>query len=270
MNKPNFVIVGQPKAGTTALYYLLKQHPEIHIENHGCYFPEDLIKDKTITKEEYLKKFEVEEKAIGDSSEGCIYSTRAISKIKDINYEMKIIIILRNPIDWLRSYYQQLASRLNETRKIDEMVLSKEYLDKTNYTKYVKRYFENFPRKNIKIIIFEDFKKDNQKTIGEIYNFLNVDSNFHPVPIITNESKLIKFPGFFKMLKKMGISLDDISQMVPSKLWESMKKDFLVPGNEKISKKVEEELRIRLSKNIRKINNLLNLDKNLCEVWGIK
>ncbi|MFB6226471.1 MAG: sulfotransferase family 2 domain-containing protein [Candidatus Paceibacteria bacterium] len=183
MKTPNLFIVGQPKAGTTALQYLLDQHPEIFVLNHGSYFGKDSLKKiQKITKKEYLNKFLAakEKKVIGDSSEQCFYSESAPREIKSFNPDSKIIILLREPLEWLRSAYQQKYRNLKENRSILEAIYSDEYLEKTKYAKYIKNYLKYFPKRNMKIILFEDFKKHNEEVLKEIFQFLGVDNEFVP------------------------------------------------------------------------------------------
>jgi hypothetical protein len=195
VKKPNFFIIGFPKTGTTSLYNILKQHPGIFIYDHGSYFNKDIPNhnnNKLKSDKDYLELFsEVKkEKAIGDSSENYIYSEIASAKIKNFNPDSKIIIILREPLDWLRSAYQQTYRNLKEKRPIEKAVKSHEYFENIKYKKYLKKWIETFPKKNIKIIIFEDFKKDNLNTVREIFNFLEVDGNFIPEIEKKNPSRI--------------------------------------------------------------------------------
>ena len=48
------------------------------------------------------------------------------------------------------------------------------------YYKRLKRYLDLFPKDQIKIYIFEEFKKNPAKTVVDLYGFLDVDTGFAP------------------------------------------------------------------------------------------
>ncbi len=273
--KPNLFIVGQPKAGTTALQYLLDQHPEIFVYDHGGYFGK---KKTRKTEKEYSNLFSKvkNQKVIGDSSEGCFYYEKSASNIKKFNPNAKIIIILREPIEWLRSAYQQRYRNLHEERPIEKVIQSKEYLEKTNYSKYVKRYLDNFSKKNIKIILFEDFKKNNSKTLKKIFRFLGVDENFNPRQDKKNPSRTLRFKRLQFLLEKLGLKRRKIRRKMPLKIWKMLKKIGYKEEKIKISQPIYDELKKKIKPEVEKVDKLLHekgfLDKkrNLVKEWDYK
>jgi hypothetical protein len=83
MRKPNFFIAGAPRSGTTALFYFLKQHPEIYMSGlkEPYYFCSDFHEESDHfhqtelrfpirTEKTYLKLFQdaVHEKTVGDAT----------------------------------------------------------------------------------------------------------------------------------------------------------------------------------------------------------
>jgi len=193
-NLPNFLIVGTAKAGTTSLYYYLKRHPEVYMSPVkeplfficNCY-------DSNIVKtfEEYSNLFSrvKNETAIGEASAAYLYHYKeAIPKIKSILGKVKIIIILRNPVDRAFSNYmhhvrdgkESLAfedALKNETDRIkDNWLSSWHYTQFGFYYKQVKAYFENFS--NVGVWLFDDLKNDPARMMSDIYRFLGVDSSF--------------------------------------------------------------------------------------------
>lgn len=144
---PNFFVVGAAKAGTTSLYYYLKQHPNIYLspikETHyfstdiavaefsetykkhtfldlDSYFSEKPYKELALSfvqkKEHYKKLFEEckNEKAIGECSPSYLFSKEAPQNIYNHNPKAKIIISLRNPISRSFSHYL-MALRIGQT-----------------------------------------------------------------------------------------------------------------------------------------------------------
>ena len=203
---PNFLIVGASKSGTSSLYHYLKQHPDIflsEIQKEGRFFskmsgncqgPGYKYIDKTITRdlETYYALFKDyrNQKAIGDISPEYLYFYQsAIPEIRKIlGEEVKIIIILRDPSDRAYSGYTHFRRDKREFLSFEE-ALGKEkerndkhwiwawqYKNSGLYYQQVKAYMENF--NNVMVIVYEDFKKNDQMVLSEICKFIGADTEF--------------------------------------------------------------------------------------------
>ena len=228
MKKPTFFIVGNPKSGTTALYNFLKEHLSIFMPQRKelYYFAKDLCRlpDKhmslyPLTKEEYLDLFcEAEaEQICGEASTGYLYSRVAAQNIHKFEPNAKIIMILREPIDFLQSLHLELLKNsplLGETVKDFQQAIALEsdrkqgkklppksiipemlyYSEQIKYANLIKRFYKHFPQEQIKIIIYDDWQKNNKKVYQEILYFLEVDDKFEPTIKIFNQGgKKIRF-----------------------------------------------------------------------------
>ena len=179
MRKPNLFIVGQPKAGTTALHYFLSEHPDIYMaevkEPH--FFCKDFHEESdryhgsrlffSLRDEaSYLKLFSkvTLEKIIGESSIHYLYSKVAAYEIYKFNPEAKIIIMLRNPAEWLYSLHNQYVNITTENEKNFSKALTLEtlrkqgkhlsrrvqcpswlyYMERIKYYVQVKRFYDFF------------------------------------------------------------------------------------------------------------------------------
>ena len=226
--KPNLFIVGQPKSGTTALHQFLGQHPEIYMSSikEPHFFCSDfhLESDRAYGKKRffdfrsesaYLQLFNRAGKAkvIGESSTNYLYSQVAAEKIHNFNPDAKIIIILREPAKFLYSLHSHYvkfteenepdfltALALEGDRKAERVssprVTTPSYLyysQRVQYYQQVKRYYDRFKPEQIKVIIFEEFKSDNERIYREILEFLQVNSNFEPEYGTVNANKEVKF-----------------------------------------------------------------------------
>ena len=101
--KPNFLIVGAPKCGTTALWRYLNAHPDIFMsprkDMHFFGSDLDFTKRSRFTQKEYEQFFEhATQKAIGEASVWYLYSQKAAQEIAAYRPDMKIIIMVRDPI----------------------------------------------------------------------------------------------------------------------------------------------------------------------------
>ena len=201
-NKPNFLVVGAAKSGTTSLFNYLTQHSDIYIpEVKECrffsqlpknykglgaeFFPNSGITDERV----YFNLFsEHEDKVCGDiSNDYLYYYEKSIKNIKKyLGNEIKIVIVLRNPIDreysnymhhirdgWENISFEQALD--DENRRIEEnWGWSYHYVKTGMYYYQVKAYLDNF--RHAKIYLFEELKSKDI-LLKNLYAFLEVRFN---------------------------------------------------------------------------------------------
>lgn len=204
---PNFLIVGAAKSGTTSLYKYLKQHPDIFMpeRKEPCFFvgdPSGLTYQ--IKKEKYYRKLFAtvqNESAIGEASTAYLYDNEAPKRIIEYLGKIKIIILLRNPIEAVYSLYNHEVRREGETLRTFEEALEAEetrrgnpefkkncygwhanyyYFDRGMYYRQVKRYIDMFGRHNMLIFIFEELTGNPVSLAKKAFRFLEVDTAFVP------------------------------------------------------------------------------------------
>ena len=205
MKKPNFIIAGFPKCGTTSLHHYLNEHPEIFMpeqkELHFFTFkilsklkngPKDeLVKETQInSSEKYLSYFQNVKKeiAIGDASPSYINYPSEFLKIKKYLNDPKVIIILRDPINRAYSNYLHLKREHRETMSFEDAIGAEEerimnkYSDfwyyKFNSTYYQKIVKAKTTFSNVLILTIEELDKDPIITMKKVYKFLGVNNNF--------------------------------------------------------------------------------------------
>ena len=108
---PNLLIVGAARCGTTALWHHLGAHPQVLMsrKKEPSYFGSDLRIWRSVrpTLQKHLENSSGKEEALclGEASTFYLLSTRAVAEIKAFNPEAKILITLRNPVDFLCSQH---------------------------------------------------------------------------------------------------------------------------------------------------------------------
>jgi hypothetical protein len=200
MTLPNFMIVGVAKAGTTSLYRYLDQHPQVFMcPIKGTNFfgyedardwkwtdegdPPSLRHFQAKTFEEYEAMFAgaSDEIAIGEASPQYFRCPTAARRIHECIPDVKLAASLRNPADRAFSGFLMRRRRGEVVKSIyDELTPEASHVKEGFYYKRMKRYFDIFPRHQIKIYIFEEFKKDPAKVVVDLFDFLGVDTNFVP------------------------------------------------------------------------------------------
>jgi hypothetical protein len=203
---PNFLILGAAKAGTTALYHYLNQHPQIYmtplketnffaLEGQPLNFSgpgdDDYVNRMSITTlDAYKEQFDGvrDEIAVGEASPLYLYDERAARNIYRYVPDAKLIIILRNPIDRAYSAFLHLVRDGREEfadfgtalQREDERIRAGwEHLWHLKqmglYYEQVKRYYDLFPREQIKTYLYYDFRTQPQVVLQELYGFFGVD-----------------------------------------------------------------------------------------------
>jgi len=200
-NLPNFIVVGFPKCGSTALHYYLENHPEIFmpVQKELHFFTSDkLLKlsngpgDKEVKKfmitsiEDYQKAYKntKNEKAIGEVSPSYINHPDRIPFIKKTLGEPKIIILLRDPVKRAYSNYLHLLREKRENLSFLEGLKkeSERREDKYSdfwYYKFNSTYFDKVDKfkksfDNVLILTQEDLNDKTVSTVKNIYSFLDV------------------------------------------------------------------------------------------------
>jgi len=194
---PDFFIVGQHKSGTTALYEMLRRHPQIFMPDmkEPRFFASDL-RDllqrapgaAPETLEAYLSLFDEakEGQRVGEASPSYLRSRTAASSIAAVQPAARIIAILREPASFLRSLHLHLLQEGIEREKdfrtavLNEEVVRagrrvRRYTDHLDYVEQLRRYHTVFRHEQVLVIIYDDFRADNEATLRRVLRFLEVD-----------------------------------------------------------------------------------------------
>ena len=217
----DFLIVGAPRSASTSMQVYLRQHPQIFFPNRKevHFFGSDLQRlshDFWFIEEEqqYLKLFEEasDGQIAGEASVMYLQSTKAAQEIKAFNPQMKIIILLRNPIDVIYSHHSHLLWAQSEDIENFEEALAAEkerskghrippcalmldvllYSQTVQYAQQVKRYFDCFGREKVHVLLFDDIKQDIAACYRSTLQYLGVDSSFVPEFNVVNENKQVR------------------------------------------------------------------------------
>ncbi|HVW23312.1 MAG TPA: sulfotransferase [Candidatus Saccharimonadales bacterium] len=193
--KPNFLIIGAPRCGTTSLHDKLSRHPEIFMSNikephffssFDFPFPENEIHHVTHNPDVYGRLFEdAGNRLAGESSTYYLADPEAPAKIKAYNPDMKLIAILRDPVDRAYSQYLQYERRGKQTKTFAEtieLLLAEpgespiyDLVMLGRYGEQLQRYYQHFPKKQLLVVMFDDLTKQPVETLAKILNFLGVD-----------------------------------------------------------------------------------------------
>lgn len=296
---PNFLIVGAAKSGTTSLYYYLKQHPQIYmspikepmfitaqfVKFHLMELPVEIVRNNLIRNivkniDEYKQLFEnvTTEKAIGEASVENLYFYEGATKyIKKLLGDIKIIIILRNPVEAAFSHYLHNVRHGLEPLSFEDAIKNEQERKKNNwwfgyqiidmgfYYKQVKAYLESFSQ--VKVYLYDDLVKDPLGFMKTIYEFLEVDASFVPdikthynVSGYYKNKFLVKFftkPNLLKTVIKTAVkpffSDEKWMKLIESVRVKTVEKPQIMPETRKYLENIYQE-------DIVKLQDLINRD----------
>uniref|UniRef100_B8HLJ3 Sulfotransferase n=1 Tax=Cyanothece sp. (strain PCC 7425 / ATCC 29141) TaxID=395961 RepID=B8HLJ3_CYAP4 len=207
---PNFLLIGAPKAGSTALYYYLEQHPDIFLsaEKEAHFFGDEGVQWPRAVRDldAYCALFEgvTTERIWGECTPNYLRWPSAALQIKALVPQVKLLAILRNPVDRAYSQHvflnrgsrhaavdkgnlppledyntlaQQLPPSFGRPQTDVEDVLG---LRASFYAEDLQRYFDLFGRDQLKVLLYQDLKRDPVATLQSVFEFLGIDPTFVP------------------------------------------------------------------------------------------
>lgn len=205
LRRPNFLVIGAPKSGTTSLYYYLRQHPSVFlpVQKELHYFSYEQLKMSTngpgddnvlvglcASREEYARHYSAsgDAYAIGDISPSYLYY-KVQERIKQELGVVKIIVMLRNPVDKAYSQYMHMVRDQHESLRFYEALMVEEsrmskgwsdiwrYAESSLYADRLMAYIDCFGRENVHVILFDEFIKDPQTEMKRLLGFLGLNQD---------------------------------------------------------------------------------------------
>jgi hypothetical protein len=301
MPLPNFLIIGAPKAGTTSLYHFLDQHPEVYMspvkEPHFFAYKDEEVKfygpgdekrckDMFVTATKNYKslfKGVRKEKAIGEASAMYLYSSTAPTNIANTLKDVKLILILRNPVDRAYSSYLHLLRDNRETLDFEQALKAENYRLNNGWMPFwgykgmgfyhdsICRYIEIFGRENILIHLYDDLTQDYSAVLKKTFCFLGISDEVKvSTEIRHNKSGIPKNKQLHFFLREKHPVKSLLKPIIPS---EIRKKIIASATNLNLSKPLKladstrEDLAREYREDIKKTSELIN--RNLSS-WLLK
>jgi Sulfotransferase domain len=306
---PDFFIVGHPKSGTTALYSMLRRHPQIFMPDgkEPWFFAEELDErtpprpeGTPKTLEEYTAWFAGAgtQQRVGEASPLYLWSHTAARAIADVRPDAKIIAILREPASFLRSLHLQFIQTYIETENDFAKALALEparragreiprytywpqtllYSEHVRYVEQLRRYEAVFPREQMLILAYDDFRADNEATVRQVLRFLEVDDSVPIEPLDANPTVRARSQRMHELLHAVSVGRGPLSlalksaikTVVPQRLRRGAVgtiRDRLVYAEPTPADAlVMEQLRRRFKPEVVALADLL--DRDVVRLWG--
>lgn len=189
----DFIIMGTQKGGTTALAHNIGKHPDIYLDkNEDPAISEVHFFDINWYrgKEWYKRKFNYAKKMVGEKTPELMYLDYTFPLIQSLNPYVKIIIILRDPIERAYSSWKHEVKNYGENRTFEDAIndeiknklnenktfytAQKHYLQRGLYYKQIQNILKWFSIDNLLILLDNEVKKDMVHEYNKVYTFLNL------------------------------------------------------------------------------------------------
>ncbi len=194
--KVDFLICGAQKAGTSALASYLDEHPEICLadakELH-FFDNEDLFQSVFLDYAMYHCAFNPKpsHKLLGEATPIYMYWYTAPRRMWEYNPNLKLIVILRNPITRAYSHWNMQRSRGIEPLSFWEAIQREKercrealpyqhrlysYVDRGFYSEQLRRLWFYFPRDQVLVLRAEELRKSPLGSLEKVCGFLGIGS----------------------------------------------------------------------------------------------
>ncbi|TXE18893.1 sulfotransferase [Psychroserpens burtonensis] len=221
--KVNFLIIGSAKSATTSLSNGLALHPDICFSNPKE--PQFFSKiDWRHHISEYHALFTSKAKLYGEGSTNYTkhpsFNKNIYTDIFEYNPEMKLIYIMRHPIDRIVSHYTHTYNRgYEQLQDINEAISQNEhYINTSQYATQITPYIEQFGRDRVLLLFFEDFITKPQEVLNTVYRFLDIDQLDIDISSINSNKSFNR--------RVLHYTYDN-----PKTIWEKFKKVGLIIKN---------------------------------------
>jgi Sulfotransferase domain len=306
---PDFLIVGHPKCGTTALYEMLRRHPQIYMPDNKepWFFAEELHEHTPPrpggtprTLAEYMAWF-VEarpEQIAGEASPHYLWSATAAEHIARVNPDARIIAIVREPASFLRSLHLQFLEVYYETEADLRTAIALEeerrrgrdvprftywpqlllYSDHVRYVEQLRRYHARFPAEQVKVLVYDDFRADNERTVRDVLDFLGVDATASVETVEANPTVRPRSQRLNELVHAVGVGRgpmshalkETIKALTPAgprrKALYAVQRRLVFGPPQPPDERLMAELRVRFKDEVVALGEYL--DRDLVKLWG--
>jgi hypothetical protein len=234
VSRPDFFFIGHPRSGSGRLDGYLQGHPDVFMARKELhFFGSDLhfnVPERSL--DNYLAHFDGADghTRIGESSTWYLASERAAEEIHDFAPDARVLMMLRNPVDWLHSLHSHMVfaayedipdfadalaaepERISGVRPAPEWSIPAggvHYRSLVRYAEQVSRYRKVFGPERVHVVVFDDFRDAPEKTLDAVLRFLELPTDFEGREGVlqgsqrtTNSNRMPRSPRLQRWLKR--------------------------------------------------------------------
>ena len=231
--KVDFLIIGAQKAGTTSLYRYISQHYDVYfseVKEVNYFVLNHLYEKGESYYHSYFRGYR-NQKTVGSAYVHMLPCHRSAARVKAYNPRMKLVVMLREPVEraWsayqyaLRNGWESPGHRFPDCIQLEGPRLTKEQYDLVYfynglYHLHLQHWLSNFPREQVLLIRLSDLQTEPAKTLAAVFNFLGLD----PISIDTsarfNEASNVFSTGLQKAMLTKGRRGRLLKNMIPQRV----------------------------------------------------
>lgn len=285
------------------MFRFLAQHPDISVSHpkEPYYFCRDFHDESdrhhgkaarfpVRSEAEYLGVFrDLSRTVVAEATPAYLYSRVAASRIHAFNPHARILVMVREPVVLLQSLHAKMVSIGQEDLPDFRQAIEAEparragrqlptglfwpsslyYSEWVKFVEQIARYRNLFPADRMKVVVFDDFRRDNAATYAEVVAFLGLSSAFRPEFREVNQNRSARFPLLSKAFAVSGNL--GIKNLVPKRMRRRFRRTLgrlnlkpvtrapLDPG-------LRRELMARFRPEVEGLSRIL--ERDLVTLWG--
>ena len=308
---PDFFVAGHTKCGTTAMYAMLRRHPQIYMPplKEPRWFASDLrfpgppgpANRLPQSYEEYLALFAQAppDRLVGEASPMYLWSREAAANIAAVQPRARVIAILREPASFLHSLHNHWVLHHIEAERDLRTAISLEparregrqvprpsywpqallYSDQVRYVEQLRRYEAVLGREQILVLIYDDYRRDNDATVRRVLRFLEVDDQapVHVMEANTTSKRLrarrldamgrLLYTGKGPVARATRTGLRALmSERVRTEMLPRLRRRMVYGEARGLDERLASELRRRFKDEVVALSE--HLDRDLVAEWG--
>jgi hypothetical protein len=195
---PNFLIIGAARSGTTSLYAALQQHRDVYLprskrpEPHFFLKEDEFQKGLSYYEQRYFSEWDGQN-AVGEASTSYLYGPRVPARVAAALPDVRLLCLLRNPIERAYSgYWHSVKSGLEQLSFDDAIAREPDrkaelagtalgeiapfaYIERGLYFEQLQRWYAEFDRSRVLVLVFDDLIADPATALDSVARFLNID-----------------------------------------------------------------------------------------------
>ncbi|HEY3282213.1 MAG TPA: sulfotransferase [Armatimonadota bacterium] len=290
---PNFIVIGTARAGTTALYHALRQHPQVYMSpvkeprffaydrptpNYAGPLDHEVVAHSILEPGAYALLFEGAggARAVGEATPLYLTMTGAAKRIATALPGVRLIALLRQPADRAWSHYLLNVRQGIEPLRSFRQALSQEesrvralwsprwwYQRRGHYDGQVRAYLNHFGPDRIRFYRYEDWRHYPLEVWRDLCAFLEVDKAFVPTFETVNASAYPRLWGLHRAACRLRSSQlaqrSRPARAASSVFWRAYRKCNLVRPP-RLDPEIRDELTQGYSDSILRTQDLIGLD----------
>jgi hypothetical protein len=279
---PNFLVIGAMKAGTTSLYHYLRNHPQVFMPDTkevNFFNPMRNWRRGVDWYERHFDGATDDVIAIGEASTSYTkfpWVRDVPARIASILGDIRLIYVVRHPIERMQSHYVHNLSTGQEWRSIEEAFLREPmYMNISRYALQIDQYMPKFPRERLMIIESNDLRSDRVATLRRVYGFLDVDENWVP-PTVDREfyrsadkqmnPSLLRRIRRIPQVRRVAMYVPGTIKRLKHNLTKGLPTDELDLGRARLPEGLRERLQESLREDVAKLRSYMG---DGFDGWGI-